>query len=359
MVEMTRVMGASNRQLVCVFADTMDGMPAIQKDLEQAGAIVELVSGEHLLRDIFRLYKKYHPVVVDVHFYKWVKLYTAFFSALYGAKHFTHVHSLLGDVSSYKNSLKSRVKRCLWGMYYWLLTKTSKQVICISEAINTQFRQWAYGVCDNVSTIYLGTQLRLPTTNQTTLRRQLYLNEDAFILANVSAIEHIKGIDLILSAMALLKQDGKNMLFVHIGGLRGDTDRMHQYEQYLHRMVNDLHLQDNVIWLGRRSDVQQILPFADVYVHPSRSEGLGSALLEASLAGLPCVGSKVGGIPEVIRDGETGILVDNENIEQLVKALSVLYDDAELRRKCGNAAQEYVIRCFDQNKQALELVGRY
>ena len=77
------------------------------------------------------LYRKYRPTIVDTHFVNKVKLWTCIFSLLFGAKHYTHMHSLLGDdIKGYIHH-KGRIKRILLGIYYWILTKQSRKVFCI------------------------------------------------------------------------------------------------------------------------------------------------------------------------------------------------------------------------------------
>ena len=184
----------------------------------------------------------------------------------------------------------------------------------------------------------------------------LNLPYDTPIVTNISAIEHIKGIDTILQSIALLKQRGVDILFAHIGGLRSNTEEQQQYADLLKQMVVDLDIKDNVVWLGRRTDVQDILPMADIYVHPSRSEGLGSALLEASVAGLPLVGSRVGGIPEIVQHGVNGLLVDADNAEQLADAIEQVLT---LKNNYGERARKMVYQHFDQMKQARKLLNLY
>lgn len=356
MVETTKIVADQGYTNVCVYTDTMEHMPQLQTDIESAGGKVELVRSSKLLRDIWRLYRKYRPTVVDTHFMNKVKLWTCIFSLLFGTKQYTHVHSLLGDDIENYIQQKGWIKRTLLGIYYWLLTKLNRQVICISQAITDQYRKWSYGDCSNVETLYIGTLLVSPKYTQDEARNLLKLPHVRTIITNISAIEHIKGIDLIINAVAKLKQKGLDVLFVHIGGLRSNTIEQQQYADSLKQLVTDLDVMDSVVWLGRRSDVQDILPMADIYVHPSRSEGLGSVLLEASVAGLPLVGSRVGGIPEIVHDHENGLLVDTDNAEQLAYAIEQLLSDA---KNYGEQARKMVYQHFDQTKQATKLLNTY
>lgn len=356
MVEVTKQATANGYTNVCVYTDTMEHMPQLQSDIENAGGIVELVRSSNLLRDIWTLYRKYHPVIVDTHFIDKVKLWTCVLSLLFGAKHYTHMHSLLGeDIHEYVKK-KGYIKRILLGMHYWSMTKLSQRVFCISQAITQQYRKWSYGVCTNVETLYIGTQLTIPSYAREDARKLLQLPCDRTIITNISAIEHIKGIDTILQAVALLRQREIEVFFAHIGGLRSNTLEQQQYADSLKQLAVELGVENNVIWLGRRSDVQDILPMADVYIHPSRSEGLGSVLLEASVAGLPLVGSRVGGIPEIVHDGINGLLIDTGNPLQLADAI----EQVLLKKQSyGEQAKKLVWQIFDQIKQARKLLNLY
>lgn len=356
MVEVTKQATANGYTNVCVYTDTMEHMPQLQSDIENAGGIVELVRSSNLLRDIWTLYRKYHPVIVDTHFIDKVKLWTCVLSLLFGAKHYTHMHSLLGeDIHEYVKK-KGYIKRILLGMHYWSMTKLSQRVFCISQAITQQYRKWSYGVCTNVETLYIGTQLTTPSYAREDARKLLQLPCDRTIITNISAIEHIKGIDTILQAVALLRQREIEVFFAHIGGLRSNTLEQQQYADSLKQLAVELGVENNVIWLGRRSDVQDILPMADVYIHPSRSEGLGSVLLEASVAGLPLVGSRVGGIPEIVHDGINGLLIDTGNPLQLADAI----EQVLLKKQSyGEQAKKLVWQIFDQIKQARKLLNLY
>jgi glycosyltransferase involved in cell wall biosynthesis len=98
--------------------------------------------------------------------------------------------------------------------------------------------------------------------------------------------------------------------------------------------------------LGERDDVAEQLARADVFVLSSRSEGLPMAILEAMAAGLPVVATAVGGIPELVADGETGLLVPPGDADALAEALRRLVADPELRRRLGDAARTRVEERF-------------
>ena len=104
--------------------------------------------------------------------------------------------------------------------------------------------------------------------------------------------------------------------------------------------IGRLGIGDRVHLLGERRDVPELLARADVFVLSSASEGMPVSVLEAMAAGLPVVGSKVGGIPELVVDGETGLLVEPGDPDELAAAIGRLAADPELRRQLGEAGRE-------------------
>ena len=105
--------------------------------------------------------------------------------------------------------------------------------------------------------------------------------------------------------------------------------------------------EDSVRLAGERADVPELLADSDVFVLSSRSEGLPVAVLEAMGAGLPVVASRVGGLDELVVDGETGILVPSGDHEALAAALTRMVEDRELRRRFGVAGRSRAEALFD------------
>lgn len=347
---------------VFVYGETMDAVPQIREDLMRAGAIVETMPEQGkwtITRSIRKLYNTYQPELVDVHFVPFVKAYTALYSRLWGIKHFTHIRSLIADCSPAEyQKKKGWIKRVLLGVNYAFLNASGK-VVCISGAIERQYQEWAYGDKRNVITIYGGTDITPSKYTKAEARARLKLPADSIIVTNISAIEHIKGIDLIIRAIAILKRKGINVVFAHIGGLRSDNQINQEYANSLRVLAKEECVEDKIVWLGKRMDIQEILSAFDIYVHPSRSEGLGSALLEASVAGLPLIGSNVGGIADVICNEKNGYLIDKENAEQLAEAIQRLIEDKALRKRMGEVAKKRADEMFNMDKQTDKLIAVY
>lgn len=162
-------------------------------------------------------------------------------------------------------------------------------------------------------------------------RTEFGLSPDEFVIATVGSLIRRKGHDVLLRAMAGLEAQGRpaRLLIAGEGSERAA----------LEALARDLGITGSVRFLGEFSNPGPLYAAADVFVLASRSEALPLALLEAAHFALPAVASQVGGIPEIVRDGETGMLVPPDDPAALSDALSRLMADAALRRTIGAAAQ--------------------
>ena len=123
--------------------------------------------------------------------------------------------------------------------------------------------------------------------------------------------------------------------------------------------IRDEEVEDRVILLGQRDDVPDLLAAADIYLAASHMEGLGTALMDAGLAGLPVVGTRAGGIPEVVEHGRTGILVPTRDPEALARAVDEVAADATLRQALGRAAADRVARRFSVERLVEQTLAVY
>ncbi len=117
-------------------------------------------------------------------------------------------------------------------------------------------------------------------------------------------------------------------------------------EEEIRRQCSRIGIADQVIFAGFRHDLARILPCLDVVVHPATLEGLGVSLLQAAAAGVPIVASRVGGIPEVVMDGFSGILIDPEDTGELVNSVTRLLSEPELARLLGERGRRIAIEDF-------------
>ncbi|HEX7590823.1 MAG TPA: glycosyltransferase [Candidatus Limnocylindrales bacterium] len=163
------------------------------------------------------------------------------------------------------------------------------------------------------------------------------------VIGFAKSLQRIYGPDLIVEAAALLAKDPtlpRTRFRLAGSGTLGPE---------LAARAAELGIADRIELVGRiePSAMPEFLAGLDIYVMPSRSESLGVGALEAAAAGLPVVATRVGGIPEAVADGETGLLVPSEDAPALASALGQLAQDKDLRARLGEAGRRRVVAEFD------------
>lgn len=170
--------------------------------------------------------------------------------------------------------------------------------------------------------------------------REFGLEPGTLVLGVVAQLIRRKGHQVLLESLPeiLSAFPGIKVLFFGKGPL----------ESELRKTIDRMGLTQQVHLAGFRDDLPRILPCLDVFVHPALREGLGVSLLQASLACLPIVATRAGGIPEAVRDGETGLLVEPENPHELSRAVMQLLGDPVLRQRLGRAGRRWVEEAFSE-----------
>jgi len=173
---------------------------------------------------------------------------------------------------------------------------------------------------------------------------------DRVRVATVSRLSTEKGIDVLFHAIRRLHQHE------HIACLIMGTGRS---ERALKSLAGQLGLGDKVTFTGFVDDVDDLYPFIDVLAMPSHREGLPITLIEASFAGRAILATTVGGIPELIEHGTSGLLVQPGDVEALAHGLDRLVQDPELRARLGNGARSRALEHFGLDRWAGEHVDLY
>jgi glycosyltransferase involved in cell wall biosynthesis len=174
------------------------------------------------------------------------------------------------------------------------------------------------------------------------IRQELGIGPDAFLVGNVGRLALQKGQRHLIAAMPLLLERVPHARAIIAGG--GDL------EDYLRELASEIGVADRVHVLGPRKDVPALMHAIDVFVMPSIWEGFGLVLLEAMAAGRPIVASRVATIPEVVADGETGLLVPAGDPLALAVALAELAEQPERAARFGAAGRERLRRQFSLEK---------
>jgi glycosyltransferase involved in cell wall biosynthesis len=185
-------------------------------------------------------------------------------------------------------------------------------------------------------------------------RQELRISEDAPVLITVCRLFPEKGPEVLLRCLPALRAKHPDITFVVVG------EEMHAgYRQHLTAVADELGVADCVRFLGRRSDVPRLMAAADVFAMASREEPFGLVYLEAMAMRLPVVAIGAGGTPEVVIDGVTGLLSEQDDTVGLTTNILLLLDDAERRQQMGDAGRRRVEACFTTRRMAADVDAVY
>lgn len=177
-------------------------------------------------------------------------------------------------------------------------------------------------------------------------RAGLGLAGDRTVVLCVSRLEYVKGVDLLIRAWALIPQEVRSGLYLVVAG---DG----QGRSTLEQAISALDQPDSVWLAGMQPAIRDYYWSADLFVLPSRSEGMSNALLEAMACGLPCVASAVEGNVDLVDDGGTGLLFEAGDPASLARVLQNLAGTPEKWAAMGQRARQAVVEDFD-----LEMIGQ-
>ena len=170
------------------------------------------------------------------------------------------------------------------------------------------------------------------------------LDANDFVIGSVATIRRIKGYETLAQAARFVVDKHPNTRFLCIG----DVDDP-QYLDELKALTNELGLERHIFWQGGIDNPFRVLPICDLAVLSSYSESFSNSVLEYAAAGLPIVASNVGGMREIITDGENGFLVPPKHPESLAEKIITLIENPELRSTFSERAAETALRNFDES----------
>jgi len=230
----------------------------------------------------------------------------------------------------------------------WLLAVLATRIIVISEAVRTRFRRYprAYRRC---SVVPNGIDLDsfVPLKDPASVRESLAVPAAARLIGTVGRLVQFKGHQYLLEAFARLRQSHPGIRLVIVGA--GPEREM------LDRQAQGLGVAGVVHFTGHRMDVPDLLATMEVFVLPSVAEDFGRVLLEAMAVQRPVVATAAGGVPEVVEENVTGLLVTPADPAALSDAVSMLLADSARAEAMGRAGRQRVEKHFNLRRHA-ELV---
>jgi sugar transferase (PEP-CTERM/EpsH1 system associated) len=236
---------------------------------------------------------------------------------------------------------------------YRLIWSMNDSIIAVSEDVKRQLLSNNQIGDDRIKVIHNGIDLDkcIKNTDIKAKRRSLGINNESLVIGATSRLCEKKDQMTLLNAFSLVEKKVNNAILVFVG----DGPLRVSLEQHSIR----LGMRNKVLFLGFMEDVETIVQVFDVFALSSLAEGVSLCILEAMAAGKPVVATKIGGNPEVVVDGETGILVPPKDASVMADAIIKLLNDAELRERMGAAGRRRVEEKFSLDRMVREYESIY
>jgi glycosyltransferase involved in cell wall biosynthesis len=239
------------------------------------------------------------------------------------------------------NEDRSRSQKKILKALHWFTILLSHTSITVSNGMRAQMEKLPF-VGKKMVTVHLGRTVpnikskedargTLEMKVQDTTARLLDYHNDIWI-GTIAELHPIKRLNRAIDAVSALIKEFPTVryIIIHDGELRAQ----------LAQQVKNLGLEEHVFFTGTIENAARLLPAFDIFVLPSKSEAFGYVLLEAGQAHLPVVATNVGGIPDIITNGENGLLVEPDDTPALTHALKTLMTDKPLRKKLADTHYE-------------------
>lgn len=259
--------------------------------------------------------------------------------------HTPHGHVFYG----YFNPLLSRV----FIQVERRMARRTARIISLTDLETEQSLAAGIGRAEQYVTIPSGVPLRhfrdLPVEGGAAVRAEHRIPDEAFVFVAVGRLTPVKGFDVLLDAFAKLRHDRAHLLIVGEGECRAELEAQTAQSACGKR----------VHFSGERRDVRPALAAANAFVLASRNEGMGRAFIEAMAAGLPAIGTTVGGVPSVIVPGHSGLLAAPDDAGALAQAMDQLAGDRAACRRMGVQAARDIDPRYDQETMIDQIAALY
>ena len=356
-----------HQPVVCTLKDG-----PLRQDIEQMGIPVEVVPGKRhsivalpyfladmarLRRSLADLIEKHQVDVVQTHLLRSLDF------LVLTLKWGTRLRLVFWTIHNYNFTLRSEhlprfswllgPKRVAHRLLYRLMARWVDGFIGVSEAIRPSLLTEIGDIEDKITIISNGVDIARyqRSVDSVRIRQALGFAEDARLMAMVGTFKRQKGHAFLIEATSQIIErfPDLHILLIGDGELRGEMEVQ----------VQARNLDNNIHFLGSRSDIPDLLAVSDFFVLPSLWEGLPMALLEAMASALPIIATKVSGSQQVMVSQETGLLIDPGDADQLAEAMATMLTQPEEAKAMGQAAFEQVDSFYSARKQARDHVVLY
>ena len=222
-----------------------------------------------------------------------------------------------------------------------ITSKFTDAHISVSEVVSKKYLEYGIGKRIKYFTVRSGMELNKffnakGNVDNQQKRQELGLTGKCFIIGNVGRLEASKGHHFLFQAIKeILKFRKDQTIKLLVIGEGKDKEKLIKY-------VKKLNLERNVIFIGYRKDVAELMAIMDLFVFTSLREGLPRVLVQAAAVGIPSIAFNVDGVSEILKDNYNGFLVEPTNIKKLAERIIKYIDNKELIRMHGKNGQNIV-----------------
>lgn len=301
-----------------------------------------------ILRSVWELLKiiKQHKICI-IHTNSLVMIDGAIAARLMRLPHIWHAREILDNQSPHNFILGPCVALAI-------ISRLSHQIIAISKVVENSFNQ-----CKSTSKVRViynpsGPHQSWSLSHTNDFRLKFNIPNDVSLVAQIANVTPVKGCEDFVQAVVHVCQAMPDTRFLLVGGTPYPD-----YQRIITSLIKYHGLQNHFILTGFRQDILDIYAAIDLLVLPSHYEPFGRVLIEAMAAGKPVIGTRVGGIPEIIDDGVTGLLVPPHSPEELAQAIIKILQDPEMARRMGEAGRKRAQELFSVERYVAEIEKIY
>ena len=296
--------------------------------------------------------------VLHVHILLWGGLLIALWAKRLGK---AVVYESVLEGSDNPSSIK---KERLGNVKLWCLRHFTK-IIAISNELANDYRN--YGIPVVMIPSFVDTFLFSPSKTNSKiieLRRDIYIPEQAQVLLFVGSVIYRKGIDVLVNLFIRMAEERPNLFLLVVGPktLEESKKLNMEYIQSIYSLLQSKQLMERAKFIGlveEKSKIAEYYKLADIFVFPTRQEGLPNVVLEAAASQLPIVVTHLLGIEDIIQDKINGLFVPKDNIDAFVEAVSLILDNSSFARELATNARVNVMMKFTYNKWQSNLINCY
>ena len=259
-----------------------------------------------------------------------------------------HIHGpLAAKLASIKlvwflNDIPPLLLRLLLGFLLWMLPDiiiVNAKVLAKKHFIENKM------LSKRIHTIYSPVDINKfnPNAKREKIRKEFQIEPEIKLIGTVGNINPWKGYEYFVEAANLIKSRFQNTKFLIVGA---KLDTQKDYFERLEGLIKKFNLEQDVIFTGRRLDMPDVMSDIDIFVLSSISESCPLVLLEAMASGKPTVATMVGGVPELVENGETGIIVRPKDSAAIADAVSYLLCNPQEAVKTGKKGRQRAVHLF-------------